>query len=259
MTGMAFYTSTNSWRWRSGKLVPGGDAKWVFIPEAKRFAQRWPGTKLVSINCQRTRGPREYLRYVKVLDRLDWYAPSKLLSSTLDDVSFYGHGWPTKMQHGMDTGNLYRLARSLANVLVRNGQVFFNCCSMARGPYMTKSGRYNGETGWLYNRCFGSFVCKLYRELCSNGRPDIRVYGHYTSGHATRNPYVVEAKGGLRHSVLVPNVSWVVPPASRWDKSLYKKVGLLDEWYANRPEWLAWIDFLKTNDLKTAVKKFGAE
>lgn len=245
MTGLAFYTSTNSWRWRSGKLVPGGDAKWVFIPEAIKFADTWPDTKLVSINCERTKGPKEYLRFLKIrmiLRRCD--------DESLDDVSFYCHGWPTRMQHAINVNNMWKLAEHLGRVLKLGGQVFFNACSMARGPRSPKAGRYNGDATDIEDRCKMSFVVRLQRQLCRLGRQDISVLGHYTSGHATRNPYVIQAGPWYDHG-------WVVPPAHRLDKRLYKTAGDLDAWYANRPNWLAWVDFLKTNDLKTAVKEFG--
>jgi hypothetical protein len=241
--GIAFYTSTNSWVESLKRFKP--DATAVFIPEAEKFKREHSNTHLRGIDC-RAQSMRE--RFDQVTKIMKW----QFTDRSMKHMSFYGHGWPIGMQHGLTMRNIPELAQLIARKASDHCHIYFNCCSMARWKNAVKWPDFIPEN--LPSYVHGCYTDILFKQIMLDKNAagkDIRIYAHYTRGHATKNPYVVEfAKPQQKND---PYISWVVNPWTWKTAKQMKAVGYSDH---GKTRWKAWIKVLKKNDIRTAIGLF---
>lgn len=146
---VVFYTCTNS------PPKNPRDADKVFIPGAETFARINRNCLLVPIRCN----VKPVARLRQVMDVLDKN------TTELESITFFGHGWRTGMQHGINTIVLDKHP-GLVPALASAKHINLYCC-------LTASDINNG------------FAARVARYTAA------RVFAHETKGHAYENPYVV--------------------------------------------------------------------
>lgn len=174
---------------RSGKH--DGDE---FRRQAKRIYRE--GDTLVNIRTNRYRlRPWKKWREIgqQLMEALD-------TDYRYDRVIFLCHGYPRKIQCGINLKNLPKMAAALSKVLVPGGDIILFCCSVSRNRWAPKRPTKKVRKDlWLYTQ--KSIAQALADEI------ECTVYGHYTAGHTTRNPWVVRHAPG--------EANWHVPTGRR--------------------------------------------
>ena len=174
---LVFYTCTD----QKGKH----DATGAFIPEALAYGDfyRIPEENLVPIDCKGSTDKRREEVLAEIRCR-----------KNLSAVVFFCHGTTKGIQFGFDLWNADILAKALHTALSPGGRVVFYCCSVARGMNVPRPKSVR-ETMNSF-RVVGGFCDTLFGELSDlslgNCSRIPKIYGHYTPGHTTWNPYVVE-------------------------------------------------------------------
>jgi hypothetical protein len=185
------------------------DVTGAFLPASQIFAKARPGLEVQAVRFDNTK-PLSARRRVCDL------ALAGAKGQGLDCVAWFCHGWRDGLQSGHLIGRVDSLARSLAECMDPAGTVMLYACDTARdSDGLREDDKATGPGG------SGGFASLLYSALRSAGAPKIRVLGHSTAGHTTRNPYLRVWDGQADGHA----GDWVVDPAS--------------------PSWRAWVKCMR--------------
>jgi hypothetical protein len=197
---LVFYTSTNSRPWKR-------DATGAFIPEAKAFAKFHgvPTENVIPVPC---RGVPRWKRRALVLQTLRKH-------TQIETIVFFCHGHPDKIQFGFDLATNSKLANAIQDATegAESLDIILYACSCARNPRVDQKKRWYFPTWDVTDGCYAEDLLDLliYRNV-----PEPTIYAHYTSGHTTRNPYVLTFN--------VKYIEWMHQPFSiewkTWVKAL---------------------------------------
>lgn len=179
-----------------------GSGSREFAREAKKIALQYDGT-LVPIYCK---GKNKRERRAQVVSALSLYG-----SGEVERLVILCHGWPGSIQFGFGLKNetADMLALYINWVTSADAIVFFGCCSVSRNPGLPLTHRWRPSSDAIAN--IESYADKSFARTVAilSSR---RVIGHYTAGHTTRNPFIVE------HGYL-GSTSWghgFIPYSNKW-------------------------------------------
>jgi hypothetical protein len=194
--GFVFSTQYNSRR-SNGRMK--SDASSVFIPKAREFSDYFEFSSPVLVfdndsdNDGVSDGDNLRLRRREIIDAID------NISGTLNVIAYFGHGSSTGLLSAGFRSSAHRELFAEAIARKSNDRVVVIL-------YACRSGSVGG------------FARELWTDLLNHGVRST-IFGHETSGHATKNPYKRRYPGG----------AWVVEPGSRL--------------------WPTWIDALNNSNL----------
>jgi hypothetical protein len=150
-----------------------------FEREAERFRKfhKIPKVNMVPIDCSKPLWRRRNQVVIEFNRRQD-----------LETVAIFCHGWPRRIQFGFNLENIQLLVNVIRNRTLPDANIVLYCCSCARRPGLDPKKQ-------IYFPAFriteGSFAEQLVFES-GGGRV---VWGHYNSGHTTKNPYILRTYG----------------------------------------------------------------
>lgn len=199
--------------------VHSTDFKGAFEPESLTFMKVVPGKhKLIKFDASKGVAARRAFVFGEL---------SKLKGVDYRGVAFFCHGWHNGIQAGVTLAQIPELVRLICEA-TKNGvdakdvlHVPLYCCSTAaKGAVPEAASETGGD---------GGFADTMRDNFCLQGKPWVRVFGHTTPGHTTRNSQVrvFEGKGstigGLGGEVLVRQPPPKNPLWSVWNAAIAGK------------------------------------
>lgn len=184
------------------------DVSAVFLPEAKRFAERHGG-HVVRFDDRRSMRSRR-----QEVERLIWETSSDLYGH----VALFCHGLKTKIQTGHTVRTVDGLAEVIAMRSAPSVRVTLYACDAARDDDRAIDDDLGEGPGGE-----GGFADRLRDALLEHGCAGGWVDAHVTTGHATRNPYVRRFR--IEEGARDFGGDWIIAPGSRqwrtWRRALW--------------------------------------
>jgi len=143
-------------------------------------------------------------------------------------IAIFCHGFPTRLQVGLDTDNVGDLADVCAYSCERDLRVILYTCSSADNEERDLMGEGPAMDGGL---------CDELRDALQARGFLPHVYGHKNSGHTTRNPWLAEFdrtdEGVGGHYIVTPRG----PDWKRWRKAMRGRYRFLFPWVPFSKGW----------------------
>ena len=197
------------------------DYKGAFEPEAIHYQRAVPGHhKVVKIDVSKSMTARRKQLFEVLTEAAKEARKYRA-------IAFFCHGWADGIQVGVRKANLPDLVKLIA-ACTKNGtderdllHVMLFCCSTAAAPHSAEA---ESEVGGD-----GGFADTMRDQFCAQGKPWVKIFGHTSKGHTTRNPEArwFEGKGspvgGIGGEWLVRRPPPKNPLWSIWYKALTAK------------------------------------
>jgi hypothetical protein len=198
---LAIADTRNRWWKRRNMFKKDGDE---FKRQAQAFRDHWEA-KGATVTLIETSEKKNWKKHRLVLRAIEEH------EGPIDVLALFCHGW----HNGISLGFTRYLVPDLGEALIGKGHHSIKVVLYACSTFRRLSS-------------FGPRLCEWFRMHPVN----VLVVGHSTKGHATRNPFVYNAK----------NIPWVLV----WPHIRHAEL----PWGVRRkhPEWKAWVKRLKGPD-----------